>query len=183
MASKRFFLQWVLFLSLLSVGTIIFYFVGGFHFINEYDRTPICFTIMALFAGMTIWYAKISWDIDSLFQKKWWETSPALASKIKQIELVTGHGQWIENTCTGLGFLGTVIGLFWALIDDNLFFQILSNNQVHAETILTFIKSMTTAPLTTIVGIIAFILLSFQTHIILHAVAKLQLQESDNAET
>lgn len=129
---------------------------------------------MGIFSGMTFWYAFLSWKIDALAEKNAYDVQ--LHNETRWIELTIQHGYWAENTCTALGFLGTVIGLFLAM-DQGVIGQLLSGAGDQTQALTMFVTSIRSASLTTILGIIGAVFLSLQSHILLHGISKLRLRE------
>lgn len=145
---KSVFLKWWLIFGLIFVGTGFCFGTGGFKSLYENDSSFLSFVILALFYYMTIWCGI--------------KTFKATRKQINTETLrhQSEVGWFTSDVCMGLGMIGTLVGFVIML---KHFHTVNVQNQTSVqEFIKTFGSGMGTALYTTLVGLVASILLKMQ---------------------
>ncbi len=161
MATRWLFLRWALIASLTIVATIIAFFLGLFRATWELDSSKISFLILAFFLFGTIRSGLLTWQTNSLLEKSRSQLSDQqLRQALSGLAQQNDNGWFVRTLCQELGYLGTIIGLVMA-------FASLGNlHNTEQASVMRFLReftySMFTAAITTVVGLICSILLSFQ---------------------
>jgi hypothetical protein len=165
MLRRKNFLRWSLLASLTGVGAVILSNLGWFGLMYRSDFTRLTVVTLLAFAFGTLWCGYLAWRADELEERR---KDPSLnrAGIIKDIENDAGHGWLIADfICPSLGLLGTVLGLFATFM--GAFEGFRSTDPDAIQRLLGQISAgMSTALVTTIVGLVCSILLSVQLHIL-----------------
>jgi len=165
MLRRKIFLRWSLVASLTGVGAVILMNLGWFGLMYRSDFTRLTVITLIAFAFGTLWCGFLSWRADELEERK---RDPSLnhAQILKDIENDAGHGWLVADfICPSLGLLGTVVGLFYTFM--GAFEGFMSNDPAAIQRLLEQISAgMSTALVTTIVGLICSIILSLQMHML-----------------
>jgi hypothetical protein len=164
MYAKTLFLRWVFIANIIFWGAIICYNLNLFSTINKLDFTKLSFVILIIFFLMTIWCGKLTWDTTKILEDCGDPSEKEeLTRQLKTIENKTEHGWFASTLCEMFGLTGTLIGLIKALVSG---FGNLQSTDPEAITLLlkNLSSGMSTAFVTTLVGIICNILLRVQYH-------------------
>lgn len=155
---KRLFLRWALFANLVLVMLAIFYQLGWISLIYTMDSTKLSFLILAVFFAALAYCGDLAWRADKLSESK-------LISQaaVQGLEIRSEHGWFAAEICEKLGLTGTVLGFVMMLVGG---FQ--SFDGADPQSIQNLLKQlssgMSTAFITTLVGVICNIILSIQYH-------------------
>lgn len=157
-------LYWVLFFVSVICFTVLLYWFGYIQQVAEYDYTRITFMIMfiffvcSLYCGKTMLsmvkngYQKLAGNVVDMYGK------PVTKHQLKNpVEI----GYFVAEVLSGLGMLGTVIGMLDVLLV-NLPLIDPSNIQLLKQTLGDVGKGIGTALITTIGGLSCSILLKCQ---------------------
>jgi len=166
---RTLFLRWSLLLSLAAVGAAIAWSLGWFKLAYDLDVTKLSFVILAVFAIATLWCGRLSWRLDTGTEIL---KTPEIRQKyFKCIEDDAEHGWFAAGLCEKLGLTGTVFGLVIMLIGGFQGFQ--GTDPQSIQLLLERLSTgMSTAFITTLVGVVCSILLSLQYHQLARALAK-----------
>lgn len=167
MAKHLVFLRWWLILIFSMIGFYFSYSLGAIDEIRRQDYTHICEGVIVAFWGMSIWCGYKTW----VFSKKLIETSGLdYADTIDRIKNQERIGWFAADTFTALGFLGTVVGMVYALQG---FINLDPNNAGAMQGLISqMVQGMSTALYTTIVGLIAARVLMLQYYNLGHSIRK-----------
>ncbi len=159
MVKKELFLKWSLLNVLIVVGVIIANTAYGiFSMINHCDATKISFIIIAIFTAATLWFGYIAWRADHIFGMP-----VAMREDVERLEAQTDHCWYAMALCEKFGLLGTIFGFILALIGG---FQNFHNaDEASVRALMEHLSlGLSTAFVTTLVGLICSILLSVMCH-------------------
>lgn len=171
MMRRKLFLQWSLILSLTAVGAAIAGTLGWFGLVYRMDVTKLSFVIIAVFAAASCWCGVLSWRLDGGIE--WIKTAENRKKYFKEIEDDAEHGWFAAGLCEKLGLTGTVFGLVIMLIGGFKGFQ--GTDPQSIQMLLERLSiGMSTAFLTTLVGVICSILLNLQYHRLAQALKKVK---------
>lgn len=145
MLQKKVMLKWWLLVVLTLSGCVVINYFDGFEFLWLNDFTKISFVIMGLFVfgSALVGYKVFSYTRDEEYDRRY-------------------EGEWlISEHLMSLGLLGTVLGIFTAFY---LSFKDLDIGNVEAsqQVIANMATSLSVAMSTTIVGLVASMLLKTQ---------------------
>lgn len=186
MHSKRLFLQWSLTVSLIAVGSVIVAVLGGFDLAWSLDGTKISFLIMGLFVVASGYCGVLAWRIDVALDTKRLQDLAASSGTsvsarrplkfgafLKETANQAEHGWLAIGWCEKLGLLGTVIGFIMMLIHG--FHGFAPTNQADIQHLLDRLSyGMSTAFVTTLVGIVCGMLLELQFHMLDRSLERLR---------
>jgi len=170
MAKKALFLRWVLFIALIFVGAILASNVSvheglnPFNYIYASDVTKLSIVIFGIFIVMSIRCGILTWRANSDI-----ETYNDYNAEIKDIENKADNGWFAAGLCEKIGLTGTVLGLIYMLINGFADFQVADGQAVKG-----LIMGMSTAFITTLVGIVCSMLLSIQYQNLSNAIDRLR---------
>lgn len=154
-------------MSLILFATVYGFFAGIFEEVNRLDITKISFGILGLFYAMSFYCGTLTWRFDNVIE------NPGLSCQERsrlliRLENKAEHGWFILEICEKLGLLGTVFGILILLAGG---FVIQSGDQQALKVIMERLSiGMSTALITTAVGIIATIILSVQYHVLSNSI-------------
>lgn len=160
----KLFLRWLLFGSIMFLGTVITYALGGFDKLDEWDFTKLSFLILAIFFIMSAWCGKLTWDASWLMEQK----PSDYIQKLQKIENQAEHGWFSTTACEMLGLVGTLVGMT-KLIGSFQNFQF-GQQETIATSLEQFAYGFGTAIITTLVGTVCSILLRIQYHHLTNAI-------------
>lgn len=153
------FLKWLLFFSGISVVSVFGVFLGAPVWIYRSDPTGISFGIYTLAFGMMLWLGGQFWVVGLLRE---YPHNARKHAYIARTETIIRHGEYASELCQILGLLGTIIGFVKLLVVFN------GLTSVDQDKIATLIQSVGSnlgiAFVTTLVGTIASMVVSFQVH-------------------
>lgn len=165
---KTLFLRWVLLVSVVFVAAVTLYAYGGFAAVYRMDASRISFVIMAVFAGMTVWCGILTWKLDELFMNAKELPKNLFQNELQDIANKSNHVWFAVALCQSLGLLGTIWGFMMILPD---FQGLQSGNQESIQKLIEQISyGMSTAFLTTLVGLICSIILGLQHHQVVNSI-------------
>lgn len=174
MTAKRLFLRWSLIGSLTMAGFCIITFLGWIDMMVEYDVTKLSVVILCVFTVATLWCGRLTWRLDRRIPLT---HGPAFARMkfIKSIENEAEHGWFAAGLCEKLGLTGTVFGFVIMLIGG--FHGIDSSDPASMQRLLEQLGTgMSTAFITTLVGVVCSIILSIQYHLLARELESLQIR-------
>lgn len=145
---KSVFLKWWLIMGLIIVGTGFCWGTGAIATLVKNDASYLSFAIMGLFYYMSIWCGIKTWRAT--------REKPDV-EKLKHQEEV---GWFTSDLCMGLGMVGTLFG--FAIMLKHFHTVNVGNMNSVQEFIKTFGTGMGTALYTTLVGLVASLLLKIQ---------------------
>lgn len=155
----KLFLRWWLFIMLISVGVFICWNLGLFDEMWKKDVTKISFIILAIFSYMSAWCGIKTWRLSALSVNIRNKTSNRKRSKrIKELSKI---GWFTSDIFLTLGMIGTLIG-FIVMFRDAFSALDLSNVKSAQSVIGNVAIGMSTALYTTLVGLVASLLLKIQ---------------------
>lgn len=162
MKQKRLFLQWAVAANLIVVGSVYAHRVGWFDLLYEGDATKLSFVILAIFALATLAVGRLCWQASRHLENGFGQDSKTGEAFVKTMNSRLDDGATAVQTCTGLGMLGTVIGIIMAFPDGG-FSAIVSGDAAAMAPVLDQLTGgFSTAFLTTAAGLICAILLDVQ---------------------
>lgn len=148
MASKQAFLKWWLIFGMVIVASGICYGTGVHIQIYEKDASYLSFAILGLFYYMTLWCGY-----------KTWKASCA-GCDVQKLGRWEEVGWFFADLCMGIGMTGTIIGFVMML---GQFDKVNVSNMSSVQTFIkTFGTGMATALYTTLIGLIASLVLKLQ---------------------
>lgn len=165
MHAKRLFLQWALMTSLTAVGVVIAALLGWFGTMYRLDVTKLSLVILAVFAAATAWCGRLAWRTDLALGAQASEDGKKLGFQkfVKETENQAEHGWFAVGLCEKLGLTGTVFGFIIMLVNGFGGFAI--SDPLAIQRLLERLSAgMSTAFVTTLVGVVCSILLSLQFH-------------------
>lgn len=161
------FLKWALIVSVICAGTIIAVNLGAMGYIRANDPTNLSLAIMAIFAVMTAYCGKLTINAGNavrILDEKNSEKNSYLrnvsVTELKDIDNKTDHGWYAVNLCEKMGLIGTVVGVMMALKGFGGFQN--SDPSAVQRLISQLSIGMSTALITTLVGMVCGILLGLQ---------------------
>ena len=180
MGIKWLFLRWALLASLIFAGNLIVIVLGWFEEIYYLDQTWISYSIIGLFWVMTVYCGFLTWKANNVFE--YLNSGGELAKRnrllFEKIEHQTNHGWYAASVCEKLGLLGTVWGFLLMLLGTGGFSGLEKvDPQKVKELIEQLGAGLSTAFLTTLVGIICSILLSLQYHNLCHFIEEAKIEK------
>lgn len=173
MTAKRLFLRWSLIGSLTVVGFCIIAFLGWIDTMLEYDVTKLSVVILCVFTVATLWCGWLTWRMGKDVPVT--RGSPFARMKfIKSVENEAEHGWFAVVLCEKLGLTGTVFGFVIMLTGG--FHGIDSSDPASMQRLLEQLGTgMSTAFITTLVGVVCSIILSIQYHLLARELESLQI--------
>lgn len=173
MTAKRLFLRWSLIGSLSVVGFCIIAFLGWIETMVDYDVTKLSVVILCVFTVATLWCGRLTWRLDKGVPMTR-GSAFARMKFIKSIENEAEHGWFAAGLCEKLGLTGTVFGFVIMLIGG--FHGIDSSDPESMQRLLEQLGTgMSTAFITTLVGVVCSIILSIQYHLLARELESLQI--------
>lgn len=176
---KWLFLRWALIVSVTFVGAAFAVSLGGIGYVKANDATNLSFVIMALFAAMTLYCGALTFKTGedvNLFKG----SSSGLRNRLREIESSVDYGWFAVDLCEKIGLLGTIIGLILSLKGFQSFRG--TDQQAIQGLIAQLSIGLSTAFITTLVGIICSILLSLQYQNLCNAIDKTLLHVREKNE-
>ncbi|MFC1703102.1 MotA/TolQ/ExbB proton channel family protein [Patescibacteria group bacterium] len=173
MTAKRLFLRWSLIGSLTVVGFSIITSLGWINMMVDYDVTKLSVVILSVFAVATLWCGWLAWRVDRGTPLD--SGTPFARMKfIKSIENEAEHGWFAAGLCEKLGLTGTVFGFVIMLIGGFHGFD--SSDPASMQQLLEQLSTgMSTAFITTLVGVVCSIILSVQYHLLARKLESMQI--------
>jgi hypothetical protein len=162
MIHKKVFLRWVLMASVTLVGAFVAFFLGWFGMIDKLDTTKLSFAIIAVFAVATAWGGMLFWRFENALENKNFKTIDCVRA-LRDLENDAEHGWFAVGMCEKLGLTGTVFGFVIMLVGGFQNFQA-ADPQAMQQLLERLSTGMSTAFVTTLVGVICSIALSVQFH-------------------
>lgn len=176
MLKRKLFLRWWIIMTLIVIGVIITWSLGGIHEIYSKDQTFLSCVIAAIFAYMSLWCGVKTWYMSNAVEGK--QIHASTKEKVVRQEEI---GWFTSDLCLTLGMIGTVIGFILMLSG---FTGLDVANVTSIQTLIVKIaQGMGTALYTTLVGLVASSLLKIQYFNLSQAisiVAKAQEERSDD---
>lgn len=158
------FLCWWLVFTLVSVAALMAYSLGLIDKVYQHDSTMICAAIAGIFAMMTLHCGYNSWRLGS--------RSFLTAQEQKDFERAEDSGWFSSQIVMGLGFAGTLIGFIMML---SAFAKVDVSNIKTVQDLLTYLSAgMSVAIYTTLVGLIASMLLQLQYFFFNHGIDRIK---------
>jgi len=170
------------------VGALILANLGWFTSMHQNDRTRLTYVILLIFIAATVWAGKLAWRVSGLYDRlglydsdkgkrkealKAARADPNVQFELRELDEDTHHGTLAEKLCPLLGLLGTVIGLL--LMFNERFGQMIEGDAQQAkEGLGQMAAGLSTALITTEVGIACALILILQYHFIASAIGKPQ---------
>lgn len=154
---KKLFLYYWLFTCLTLVASALLFYLGIFGFIWNNDSTFISYIIIGLYTYSSVWVGWKCWSLSRL------ENSLSKEDIIKQCnksERLESWGWYISSQLISLGLLGTALGLLFSFASFGG--ADVSNPAEMKKLIQQIGGGISTALITTIVGILCSLLLRFQ---------------------
>ncbi|KPJ85277.1 hypothetical protein AMJ57_03685 [Parcubacteria bacterium SG8_24] len=169
MKARILFLRWSLVVSLTVVGLVIAAVLGWFELMYRLDVTKLSVAILVVFAAATVWCGLLTWRLETGLEVI---RGPENRSKLfREVDGNAEHGWFAAGICEKLGLTGTVFGFVIMLIGGFSGFQ--STDPAATQQLLERLSTgMSTAFITTLVGVICSILLSIQYHLLARAVER-----------
>ncbi len=174
---KRLFLVWVLIATLTAIGTAICLELDAFASVDKMDATKLSFLTIAVFGIMTIYCGRLSWstsvildDIDRLKSAGQPNSAAKRLAELENIENNVEHGWFAVGLCEKLGLLGTICG-FIIMLSGGINIQG-ADPQAIQGLLEKLSLGLSTAFVTTLVGLICSIALSLQCHNLSTAIEK-----------
>jgi len=166
MKEKKLFVQWATLACLIVVGAYFAYGAGWFERVYEGDATKLSFVILAVFAGSTLTVGHLSWHASGFLERGHGDASSTRDAFMKRMESRLEDGATAVGICTGVGLLGTVLGIIMAFPSGG-FSAIISGDAAAIGPVLDQLTTgFSTAYLTTAVGLICGILLDVQLRVL-----------------
>jgi hypothetical protein len=156
MKSKRLFLQWTLFVSVLCVGAMIATNLGWTSLVFNSDPTHITYVTLAVFMMATVWCGLLTWRLSN-------GASP------KEVEDDLAHGWFASSLCVSIGLIGTAVGYYIMLKNGNA-------TGDPSEVIRKAFANTSIAIVNTIFGAVSGAFVEVQSHFIGHAITKMRRQ-------
>lgn len=166
MKEKKLFLEWTAMASLIVVGAIFAHRFGWFKLLYGGDATKLSFLILVIFAIATLVIGRLCWQASRFLDSGFSQDSKTGEAFVRTMNSRLDDGATAAQTCTGLGMLGTVIGIIMAFPDGG-FSAIISGDAAAMAPVLDQLTGgFSTAFLTTATGLISAILLDVQLRIL-----------------
>lgn len=156
MRKRRLFLQWLLGATMIATALAVGVKLDCYSWLSAHDRTGISFGIVAVCVIATITSGRLAWRADRELEASVAGGTDQIADLFASVK----HHKMAAQLCQMLGLLGTVIGLVLAL---ETFGQ---TAEVDTAAVRDIVGSMATAFVTTMAGIVAYILIWIQYHLI-----------------
>lgn len=170
MKERRLFLQWTAMACLIVVGAVFAYRLGWLGIIAEGDATRLSFVILAIFAAMSASIGALAWRASGFFARGHEKGSKTRDAFMTTVDSRLDDGTSAVGVCTGLGLLGTVIGIIIAFPTDG-FSAIISGDASAMGPVLDQLTlGFSTAYLTTAVGLACGLLLDVQLRIVARSI-------------
>jgi len=150
------FLRWVLYFSIILLGTFAAFTTGTVEKVNDLDFTKLSFVIYSLFMGCSIYTGFLTYKICK-------KSNEITNSEITDFEHKNGNNWFMSEAMFTLGMIGTVAGFIAVL--SSKFTGINPNDINSTKAALSGMSAgMGTALYTTATGLICSLLLKFQAY-------------------
>lgn len=193
MDSHDHFVRWCLVITLYALFLVVAVALGWPAYIFSLDKTSvsgvICTIIGIVFGAMSLWCGMLSWQVDGALKA---QESRALeiakheaegslsqapppigfGATIDRLTNASAHGWFAIASCQMLGLIGTVIGFIIMLTGFKDF--TVGDSAATQMMISEMASGMGAAYVTTIVGMIASLLIGLQYHMLDRAVGRLR---------
>jgi ABC-type phosphate/phosphonate transport system permease subunit len=166
MKEKRLFLQWTAMASLIVVGAVFAHRLGWLDAVIDGDATRLSFVILAIFAAATAAAGQLAWRASGFFGRGHEKGSKTRDAFMAMADSRLDDGAAAVGVCTGLGLLGTVIGIIMAFPTGGFSAIIAGDASAMGPVLDQLTRGFSTAYLTTAVGLICGILLDIQLRIV-----------------
>lgn len=170
MKEKKLFLQWAATASLIVVGALFAHRLGWIDTVYDGDATKLSFVILAIFAAGTLGVGKLCWRASGFLGRGHVKGSATRDAFTALMDSRIDDGTTAVSVCTGLGLLGTVVGIIMAFPSDGFSAIIAGDASAMGPVLDQLTLGFSTAYLTTAVGLVCGILLDIQLRILARAI-------------
>lgn len=173
-SKKRLFLRWSLMAVMMVVAGIMCGYVGYFESLYVMDASRISFVILAIFVLFTVYSGSLAWRAGDAMDVLRSTGDSEYAHSVLRGTLGRAEHVWFGIAlCEKLGLLGTLWGFLSVMMTG---FQRMSSIDPQAlkELLGGISIGVSTALLTTLVGLVCGLLLSVQHHDIVRAIEEVE---------
>ena len=154
MQSKRLFLRWALFVSLITIGAFIAAGLGWAGYVTD-DPTHVTYVTLGVFMLATAWCGRLAWKLSS-------------GQDPGKVEHAIEHSRYAAGLCFSIGLIGTAIGYYMMLKYGK------SDGDAKVVINRTF-EHASIAIINTVVGGVCAVIVEIQAHFIGHAAEKARM--------